>query len=66
MTPFNRTGLPATSPAAESKRVSYGNLCLKRLARRPTIKMPAIIPASAINTTIPTRKRRPTCGSLTT
>src|SRR5262249_19291788 len=65
VTPFKRTGLPETRPEAESKRVSYGHFFLKRLARRPTMKMPSITATSAMRTTIPTRNRRPTWGSLT-
>src|SRR5215468_2926882 len=65
VTPFRRTGLPETRPDAESKRVSYGHFFLKRLARRPTMKMPSITATSAMRTTIPTRNRRPTWGSLT-
>ena len=60
VTPFNRTGLPATRPDAESKRVSYGNFLRKRFARWPTMKIPTITAMSAIRTTIPTRNRLPT------
>ena len=60
VTPFNRTGLPATRPDAESNRVSYGNFLLNSLARCPTMKMPIMTAKSAIRTTMPTRKRLPT------
>jgi hypothetical protein len=60
VTPFNRTGLPATRPDAESKRVSYGNFLRNRLARCPTMKMPIMTAKSAIRTTMPTRNRLPT------
>src|SRR5262249_39024620 len=44
---------------------SYGHFFLKRLARRPTMKTPIITASSAIKTTMPTRKRLPTWGSVT-
>src|SRR5258706_4193307 len=65
VTPFNRTGLPATRPDAESNRVSYGNFLLNSFGRCPTMKMPIMTAKSAIRTTMPTRKRLPTWNSPT-
>ena len=65
-TPFKETLLPVIRPAADSKWVSKGNLLRKRFARWPIMKTPIIVTARATMTTIPTRKRRPTCCSPTT
>src|SRR5215467_5386242 len=65
VTPFNLTGLPGTTPSAESKRVSKGSFLRKRLARLPTMKIASMTAKSARSTTRPTRNLRPTCPSAT-
>src|SRR5215472_300601 len=64
-TPLSETLLPGIRPAADSKCVSNGNLLRKRFARWPIMKIAIIVTASATMTTIPTRKRRPTCSPAT-
>src|SRR5215472_3916339 len=64
-TPLSETLLPGIRPAADSKCVSKGNLLRKRFARWPIMKIAIIVTARATMTTIPTRKRRPTCSPAT-